>query len=200
MKPLSNALKKMLNGLAYADAGEYLSRRQKSAYLENVNQTVEDNPGPAPAPAPSKPVARTSANRRVAMYLGSELPPAVMDYVIDTCASLEHDLSVLTFESGMVSSALLNPYSERLQAKGIDMEIARLSGEPIKGLARYLRSHPEIAFLACKDSGYLGRNYVNGTQLKSALPVPVVVVVTDTAAAESGRAAQTDNTARIGAA
>lgn len=198
MKPLSNALKKMLNGLAYADAGEHLSRRQKSAYLENVNQVVEDNP--SPVEAPSKTVARTSASRRVAMYLGSELPPTMMDYVIDTCASLEHDLTVLTFESDMVSSALLNPYSERLQAKGIDMEIARLSGEPVKGLARYLRSRPEIAFLACKDSGYLGRNYMNGTQLKSALPVPVVVVVTDPSATESRPAAQADNTAHIGAA
>lgn len=198
MKPLSNALKKMLNGLAYADAGEHLSRRQKSAYLENVNQTVEDSP--IPAPTPSKTKARTSAKRRVAMYLGSELPPAMMDYVIDTCASLEHDLTVLTFESGMVSSVLLEPYSERLQASGIDMEIARLNGEPIKGLARYLRSRPEVAFLACKDSGYLGRNYMNGTQLKSALPVPVVVVVTDAAAVESGRTTQTENTAHTGVA
>ena len=37
--------------------------------------------------------------------------------------------------------------------------------------------------MTCKDSGYLGRSYMMGTQVKNALPVPVVVVVTEPAAA-----------------
>ena len=45
-------------------------------------------------------------------------------------------------------------------------------------LDRWLRSHPEIAFLACKDSGYLGSSYLNGRQSKNELPVPVVIVTT----------------------
>ena len=75
--------------------------------------------------------------------------------------------------------ALLQPHQEALDAAGVDMELVTLSGEPAPGLARYLRSHPEVAFLACKDSGYLGRSYLHGIQRKNALPVPVVVVATE---------------------
>jgi hypothetical protein len=176
MKPLTDALKKMLNGLASADAGEYLTPRQKAAYFENTEFKVVH--ADEPAPVLSAATTPASARRHIAMYMGSELPASMMDYVIDTCSSLEHDLTVLTFESGSVSDALLEPYTGSLAAKGIDMEIVKLSGEPIPGLARYLRGHPEIAFMACKDTGYLGRNYMNSTQAKNALPVPVVVVVT----------------------
>ena len=70
------------------------------------------------------------------------------------------------------------------------MQLESLTGEPVAGLARYLRSHPEVAFLACKDAGYLGRSYVYGSQSqkKNSLPVPVVVITT--AAESSGMQGQ----------
>lgn len=176
MKPLTDALKKMLNGLASADAGEYLTPRQKAAFFEDTDVTVVN--ATDEAPVLSEAAATASTRRRIAMYMGSELPASIMNYVIETCSSLEHDLTVLTFESNSISNALLEPYTEILTGKGIEMQIVKLSGEPIPGLARYLRSHPEIAFMTCKDTGYLGRSYMNSTQAKNALPVPVVVVVT----------------------
>jgi len=48
----------------------------------------------------------------------------------------------------------------------------------------YLRRHPEVAFLACKDFGYLGRSYLNGTERQNALPVPVVIVASRSEGAE----------------
>ncbi len=193
MTPLTNALKKMLNGLAHEDAGEYLTPRQKSAYLQNTTMNVV-NSDDLPPVLSEKAVKNT--RRRVAMYMGSTLPSKMMDYVIETCSSLDHDLSVLTFETGAVSSALLEPYVKQLEERGIALEAVKLSGEPIPGLARYLRSHSEIAFMACKDTGYLGRSYINGTQVKNALPVPVVVVVVDPKAAEARPAVQGEETGR----
>ena len=181
MTPLTNALKKMLNGLASADAGEYLTPRAKSAYLDDARVNVVN--ATDPAPVLSEDAVVSSTRRRVAMYMGSELPATMMDYVIETCESLDHDLTVLTFETENVSSALLEPYKAGLADKGIALNTVKLSGEPVAGLARYLRSRPEIAFLACKDTGYLGRSYMMGTRARSALPVPVVVVVTQPEAA-----------------
>lgn len=175
MAQLTAVLKKILNGFAAADAGEYLTAREKAAYLENIPSGLVQASDPVPEPV-SPAVAQATSRRRVAMYMGSELPAAMMDYIIETCASLNHDLTVLTFESGMVADGLLNPYADRLAEKGITMTTARLTGEPIQGLARYLRGHPEVAFMACKDTGYLGRSYMNGTLQKNSLPVPVVVV------------------------
>ena len=193
MKPLTDALKRMLNGLASADAGEYLTPRQKAAFFEDTEYKVvkaDDE-----APVLSETAVTASTRRHVAMYMGSELPATMMDYVIETCSSLEHDLTVLTFESSSISNALLEPYTDKLNGKGIEMQIVKLSGEPIPGLARYLRSHSEIAFMACKDSGYLGRTYLNSTQAKNALPVPVVVVVTQAGAEVAQPAAQQESKA-----
>ena len=184
MKKLTEAMKQMLDALAFADAGEYLSGREKSRILTQSSGRIERAPA---TPEPARVRAGSSA-RRVALYLGNELPPEVMDYVIETCSRLRHELTVLTFQPENTGHALLEPYKQALEAAGVDMEMVRLSGEPVSGLRRYLRGRPEVAFLACKDAGYLGHSYLNGTQSKNALPVPVVVVTT--AAGGSGTQGQ----------
>ena len=178
MKKLTETMKQMLDALAFAHAGEYLTRREKARVLGRNSGVIERAPF---IPEPVK-LRSGSAARRVALYMGSELPPEVMDYVIQTCARLQHALTVVTFQSENTGRALLDPHRQALEAAGVEMELVTLSGEPMSGLQRYLRSHPEIAFLACKDAGYLGRSYLKGTKGKNALPVPVVVVTT---AAES---------------
>jgi hypothetical protein len=174
MKKLTRTVKKMLDAMAFADAGENMTLRDKSKLLDKA-------PGDfvkAPVTAGRARGATGSNARRVALYLGSELPPEVMDYIIQTCVRLKHELTVLTFGPENASLALLQPHEQALQAAGIDMQLVTLKGEPLPVLSRYLRGHSEIAFLACKDSGYLGRSYLTGIQQKNALPVPVVVVAT----------------------
>ena len=177
MKKLNEALKQMLDALAYAHAGEYLTPREKAKILSEGYGPVEMI---TQVHEPTKVSTSRSNARHVALYLGSELPPAVMEYVIQTCMRLRHELTVLTFESEDTAHALLQPYEKAIDEAKVNMHVVTLSGKPVPGLARYLRSHPEVAFLACKDSGYLGRSYLNGTQRKNALPVPVVVVASGT--------------------
>ena len=175
MKALTSALKQMLDALANQHAGEHLSMQGKDTVLDE--QLGDFDASGSKVFEPAK--ARSNSNmRRVALYMGSELPAEVMDYVIETCARLGHDLTVLTFQSRGAGRALLKPHYDALNEAGVEMEMEILTGDSVTGLARYLRSHPEFAFLACKDSGYLGRSYLKGTQRKDALPVPVVVVTT----------------------
>lgn len=175
MKALTKAMKRMLDALAYEHATKHLGMKGKANVLGEELGAI--NSAGSTVFEPAK--VRSSSNmRRVALYLGSELPPEVMNYVIETCSRLGQELTVLTFQSGITGRELLSPYQPALEAAGVKMELVTLSGEPLAGLARYLRSHPEVAFLACKDSGYLGRSYLKGTQRKDALPVPVVVVTT----------------------
>lgn len=170
MTKLTNEIKRMLNALAYANAGENLTLRQKSHHL---------NASTGAAIAAATPVQVQSASGRrqqVALYMGSELPEDMMQYVLQTCSRLNHGLTVLTFQSESSAQALLNPYTESLAAAGISMNLVQLSGDPVSGLARYLGRHPEVAFLACNETGYLGRSFLNGTQRQDILPVPVVMV------------------------
>jgi hypothetical protein len=180
MKKLSETLKQMLDALACADAGEYLTRRGKSRVLSQRSGVIQKTPY---ITEPTQTDADSNA-RRVALYLGSELPPEVMDYLVQTCARLRHQLTVLTFETENTARALLEPHQKALDDAGVDMKLVSLAGDPVPGLARYLRRHPEVAFLACKDLGYLGRSYLNGTPRENALPVPVVIVTSKSGAAE----------------
>lgn len=181
MKKLTAILKTMMKGLEYAEGGEYLTPRQKGAYLDKA---FGINPAIAIASHTSKTEATDNRRRRLALYLGSQLPKEVMDYVLQTCSNLKHDLTVITFETEGTVERLLAPYEKTLADAKIDVKIAALNGDPISRLTRYLRSHPEIAFLACKETGYLAHNYMKGGQNKTPLPVPVVVVVTKKHAAE----------------
>ena len=173
MIKLTEEIKRMLNALASADAGEYLTLRQKTDYLNQ--KASADNPIQAAAPVPAQ---ATSERQQVALYMGSELPADMMHYVVQTCGRLKHGLTVLTFQSDSAARALLSPYADELANAGIAMTTVLLTGDPVSGLARYLRRHPEVAFLACKETGYLGRSFLNGTQRQDILPVPVVLVAT----------------------
>ncbi len=173
MIKLTEELKRMLNALAFADAGENLTLSQKTHYLNR-------NPGTVNAiPASTAVLPQITGERQqVALYMGSELPADMMHYVVQTCGRLKHGLTVLTFQSDSTARALLAPYVDELAAAGISMKTVILSGDPVSGLARYLRRHPQVAFLACKETGYLGRSFLNGTQRQDTLPVPVVLVAT----------------------
>lgn len=182
IKSMSGTLKQMLDALAYADASEHLSGLEKSRILaEGPAATVQQQK------VSTEPEKSEDSNngRRVALYLGSELPKEVMDYTVQTCARLRHDLTVVTFESRNTAASLLEPFKKMLEEAGVDMKLAVLAGDPLPRLSHYLRTHPEIAFLACKEVGYLGRSYMNGTLQNNTLPVPVVVVASKREAGEN---------------
>lgn len=180
MTALTDTLKKILNALAVSDAGEYLTPGQKTEYL---SRAMGLPPAGVPAAEPETAASTTGASRRVALFMGSELPIEMMDYVIQTCSRLSHDLTVLTFETRQHARRILEPHRETLAGAGIDVQLECLTGDPVRSLTRYLRSHPEVAFLACKETGYLGRSFLNGAQRHNALPVPVVLLETPQEAA-----------------
>ena len=171
MKTLTNALVRVLGGLTPGNRRAGNSGAMLEEQLAKLNNTGSQVFEPARM--------RISSNaRRVALYMGSELPSSLMDYVIDVCAHLGYDLTVLTFQSKSLGRTLLAPYRQDLEKAGVNLDIVTLKGDSVAGLARYLRGHPEFAFLLCRDLGYLGRSYLKGTQRKDAMPVPVVVVST----------------------
>lgn len=193
MTALTQNIKRMLTAFADADAGEYLTLNQKARVL---NRTAPQAIVPA-AVAPAN--ARSAAVRRqVALYMGSELPAEVMRYVVHTCARLKHDLTVLTFQSESDARTRLAAYANLLASAGVTTQMVVLSGEPLAGLTRYLRRHPEVAFLACNETGYLGRGLLNGTQRQDGLPVPVVLVAAhgETVPRVDAATGQAENAAR----
>lgn len=194
MIKLTENIKKMLNALASADAGEYLTLRQKTRYMNKGTTAV------AVAPVAEQ-IQPTQSRQQVALYMGSELPADMMHYMVQTCSRLKHGLTVLSFQSDAAANALLAPYADELAAAGITMKLVMLTGDPVSGLSRYLRRHPEVAFLACKETGYLGRSMLNGTQRQDAFPVPVVLVAAhESNAPSAAQTAPAQETAQVRAA
>ena len=169
---LTTEIKRMLNALAFANEGENLTRGQKHRVIvDGTAPTLAIEPTPAQKSGP-----------QIGLYLGSELPAEVMNYVMQTCSRLKHGLTVLTFQSEPDARALLQPYQTELEDTRIRVQLTVLSGEPPAALVQALRKRPEIAFLICNESGYLGRGLMKGIVRQDAFPVPVVMVAANGAA------------------
>ena len=169
---LTTEIKRMLNALAFANEGENLTRGQKHRVIVGgTAPTLAIEPTPAQKSGP-----------QIGLYLGSELPAEVMNYVMQTCSRLKHGLTVLTFQSEPDARALLQPYQTELEDTRIRVQLTVLSGEPPTALVQALRKRAEIAFLICNESGYLGRGLMKGIVRQDAFPVPVVMVAANGAA------------------
>ncbi len=171
---LTDEIKRMLNALAYANAGDYLTASQKDRVLAGAQPPVTTQTGVAPVTRP-----------QVGLYLGSELPEEILQYVLQTCIRLRHGLTVLTFGSEAEASELLSPHRQLLESAGIEPRILTVRGEPPAALAHALRKHPEVAFLVCNEAGYFGHGLLSGTQRRDGLPVPVVLVAANDLAART---------------
>ncbi len=171
---LTQDIKRMLNALSYANAGDHLSAMQKSRVLA----------GATASPMPAEPQPTRGARPQVGLYLGSELSAEAMQYVVQTCVRLHHGLTVFTFLTEGEAQTLLTPFRPMLDAAGIEMHLVVVSGEPPAALASALRRRPEVAFLVCNESGYLAHGLISGNQRKGGMPVPLVMVATQGMAAE----------------
>lgn len=177
---LTQDIKRMLNALAYANAGDYLSTKEKNRVLAGSAR---------PYATEAQPPVRKAARPQVGLYLGSELSAEVMHYVVQTCARLRHGLTVLTFLNEAEAQELLTPHRPELEAAGIEPTLVVLAGEPPAGLIQGLRRHPEVAFLVINEAGYLGHGLLNGTQPQGGMPVPVVMVASQQTAVARDRQA-----------
>lgn len=167
---LTETLKRMLDALAYANLPEYQSTSAKHSLIATCPATISDNA------ASSKTTDPISARPQVGLYLGSELPDYVMQYALQTCHRLGYGLTVLTYMTNDEAQTLLAPYQTTLESTAIEIRLMTLTGEPPAPLTWALRRRPEIAFLICNESGYVGNGLLNGRVNKDTIPVPVVMV------------------------
>lgn len=165
-----STFKRMLNALAYAHAGESLSLAQKDRVL------ATSTAAPAPQASPAQAAASAAPRRQVGLYLGSELPASVMQYVVQTCVRLHHGLTVFSFQSEREIEATLASHRSALDEARIAVQVVALTGDPAKVLAGALKRRSDVAFLVCNESGFLGNRLTRGAMRPDSLPVPVVLV------------------------
>lgn len=168
----TTSLKRMLNALTFAHLGESLSLSQKDRALATSSAASVATPVVVMEQSTTRAVPRS----QVGLYLGSELPVSVMQYVLQTCARLHHGLTVFSFQSEREIDAILAPHRSALAEAHIVVKSVPLSGDPAKMLVSALKRRSDVAFLVCNESGFLGNRLTRGAMNPDSLPVPVVLV------------------------
>jgi len=179
MRRLSPTLKKMLEGLAYADLGEMLPQSAKDELL--TGRTSAERTA-APVPAPKAASATPPSPKRVGLFLGPYATPAVVEYALESCARMHAELVVFTFMDDKRAHHLLEDRLPAAFGPAPATRVQHLSGDPEKALASLQGRGVRLEFLVCDEQGYLGHRILAGD---TALDVPVVMVAPSRESARS---------------
>ena len=170
MKKLTEDLKRMLDGLAFQDAGDYLSMGGK---LRQMGRSVQaDTPRAATIPAPQSP----AIPRRVAVVINKGSTEVAFAHALQSCQRLGAHLDLLL--SGPSSRERMVQLEAAGQRAGVAIQSIHLSGPIASGVADYAgRQHLLIYIVAALDDPDIAGMVEEAPQSRRKyLPVPLVLV------------------------
>ncbi|MCG7983193.1 MAG: hypothetical protein JAY90_10650 [Candidatus Thiodiazotropha lotti] len=170
MKALSDNLKRMLNGLAHQDAGEFLTMREKMKALG-----VEAETKLTPSPAPRK-IAKKSAPHRIAFISDGRGIGAPLDYVIDACLQQGAQIDLLTHSTTDI--AHISALESQFRAAGLDHHHIQLGLSAIDDIFNYIRNHPSLIFLVAMPDDNVAKVIIEEVIPKrgARMSVPLVLI------------------------
>ena len=139
MKKLSKDLKRMLTGLAYQDAGDYLSTPQKSRLLGYPEETP-------PAASERVPMtAQSSSIRRIALVSDGRGLGAPLDYAIDACHRQTAEIDLLLHDG--VKETQVSKLERRLQQAAVGYRAVQLLEPSVEDLLDYSARQTSLIFM-----------------------------------------------------
>lgn len=170
MKKLTEDLKRMLDGLAFQDAGDYLSMDEKLRKMSLPGQPGISGDATVDAP-------HTSATpRHVAVVINKGSVEVAFDHALQSCRRLGAHLDLLL--SGPSSRERMVQLEAAVQRAGVACKSIYLSGTVASGIAEYAgQQHSLIYLVAALDDPDIAEmvEEVPPTRRKY-LPVPLVLV------------------------
>jgi hypothetical protein len=137
MFKLNDDLKKILNGLAYQDAGEMLATREKIKYLENALGTNQAISSPPPN------TISNSAEQHIALICDGREHGVSIDYAIETCSRLEGKMDLLIHDSAAQTDT--RALEKRIRSAGIQCHSIQLGAKPMQRIQQYLWGTAPVA-------------------------------------------------------
>jgi hypothetical protein len=139
MIKLSEDLKQMLTGLAYQDAGDFLSIREKMKVLgddpENHKEMMTPSLGFEPRQI-VKSIALVSDGR------GLEAP---LDYAIDACQRKNAKIDLLVH--GTSNAENTSAIERKIQNSGVSYQRIQLEATALNSIIEYIVKHPSLLYL-----------------------------------------------------
>lgn len=142
MPGLSAKLKRLLDALALADAGEMLLPREKDRVLNRAGRDATPTP---PLPDLTHTCDLAAPRRSVVLGVGQSLPLLTLDYALGACNRLDASLLLLCADA-VLATRLLELHRARLDARGVACQIVALRGEPTRAVLEYLQDHTGVLF------------------------------------------------------
>ncbi len=169
MKRLSKDLKRMLAGLAYQDAGDYLSTPQKSrllGYADEREPAARMQP-PVEAPQP--------AQRCIALVSDGRGEGAPLDYAIEAAQRQRAGIDLLLHDRA--DERRTANLERRLKQAGIPYRCVRLVEPVLDDLRDYILQHASLIFLVAMPDDEVVRVIVEEVIPKRLEPIAVPLVL-----------------------
>ena len=170
MKKLTEDLKRMLDGLASQDAGDYLSMDEK---LRRIGRHAEIDMRNAEQPAVPQP---TGANRRIAVVINKGSTDAAFSHALQACQRLDAHLDLLLL--GPVSRERVAQLEAAIRRAGVAFQSVYMSGPVAQGVADYTKRHFSLIYLvaAVDDPDIAAMVEEVQPARRGYLPVPLVLI------------------------
>lgn len=171
MKRLSEALKRMLTGLAYQDAGEFLSTREKWQTLNAGRQAA------TPVRAVKPAVAHRQSARRVALISDGRNADGAFDFAVQACHRQGAQLDLLLH--GRINATDIVALERRVRREGLVCRRVVLPGNPANAVLAHMNRHLALLYLVASPDDVAARELVENVSLaggKRHLTVPLVLI------------------------
>ena len=170
MKKLTEDLKRMLDGLASQDAGDYLSMDEK---LQRIGRHAGfDIRHAEPSTVPQS----TVVNRRIAVVINKGSADAAFNHALQACQRLDAKLDLLLL--GPVSRERLTQLEAAIRCAGVAFQAVYMNGPVAQGVADYTKRHISLIYLVAAedDPDIAGMVEEVLPARRGYLPVPLVLI------------------------
>ncbi len=172
MKNLSDDIKRALNALAFQDAADFLSTRDKMEVMGYGNKKTKH------PVIPRQKTQKIELPKRIALMAGERSIDAPLDYAIDACKRQGKNTHIDILLHHSVNAETTLSLEKRIKQAGLEYQLIQLGESSVEGLISYLRNHPSLIFLISLPDDEVVRVLIEEIMPKSGerIQVPVVLI------------------------
>ncbi len=172
MGKLTDNLKRVLEGLAYQDAADYLSTEQKLEVLG-----IEPPRKPAsPVGAVSRRFGLSGMGRRIALISAGSIEAPALDFALGACRRHAAVLDLVRLGGTPAREDEVRKLSRTARQTGTQVSQVNLPHAGAEALRDYVCSHPSLIYLVATVADDLARELTERILQTAGVQVPLVLV------------------------
>lgn len=166
MRKLTKELARIMKGLAFQYADDYLSAPDKLKQLGLAGQ-------PAATDLAAAPPLTTVARRRIAFVTDGKGAGSAFDYVIDACQGQHADMDILIHDARDNERY----FTDRSRRAGVTTRIIHLANTGLAALMDYVHTTPSLIYLVTSEKDLLIKQMLEQqSRLNRRLGLPLVLI------------------------